>query len=258
MRAHIEAIGVLAPGLTGWEQARAVVSGERALVPAPFTPPAPKCLPAAERRRSSATARLAIAAAEQALESSSFAAADVAMVFAASEASGEITHQLCTVLAGTREVSPTVFHNSVHNAPQGYFSIALGAKLSGTSLCRGEWTFATGIAYAALQAQSETRPVLFVSYDSPMPPPLRDAMPIVESTAIALILAPAPTARTIATWEMAIVERSGAASWPGWIPPAWRANASARGFAALAACAKPGAVRLPYSPELDLEVRCVA
>ena len=82
---------------------------------------APKCLPAAERRRSSATARLAIAAAEQALERASLRRrARWRMVFAATEASGEITHQLCEALATTREVSPTLFHNSVHNAPLGY------------------------------------------------------------------------------------------------------------------------------------------
>lgn len=257
MRAHIEAIGVLAPGITGWEEARAVVSGERALVPAPVTPPAPKCLPPAERRRSSATARLAIAAAEQALEASSLAAPDMAMVFAASEAAGDITHQLCEVLAGTREVSPTLFHNSVHNAPQGYFSIATGARLSGTSLCRGEWTFATGIAYAALQAEGDARPVLFVSYDTPLPPPLRATMPIVESTAIALILSPVATAQTLATWELSLVARSNGDAWPAWIPASWHANASARGFAALGACMNPAPVRLPFSPELDLEVRCV-
>lgn len=258
MRAHIEAIGVLAPGITGWEQARAIVAGESALVPAPFTLPSPQCLPAAERRRSSATARLAIAAAEQALAGSSFAAAGMTMVFAAAEASGEITHQLCEVLAGTREVSPTLFHNSVHNAPQGYFSIAMGAKLSGTSVCRGEWTFATGLAYAALQAQSDARPVLLVGYDSPMPPPLRDPMPIVESTAIALVLTPEPGARTMASCEMIVVEGSAGASWPAWMPPAWRANPSARAFTLLGACVRPGAVRLPFSPGLELEVRCVA
>ncbi len=257
MRVFVEAIGVLAPGIAHWEDARAVIAGERAHASAPLVPPAPKCLPPAERRRSSATARLAIAACEQALEGSGRAASDMPMVFAAHEAAAEITHQLCEVLAGTREVSPTMFHNSVHNASLGYLSIAMGGKLSGTSVCRGAWTFAAGLAYAALQAQSDARAVLFACYDSPMPPPLRDAIPIVEATAIALVLSPVESPRSIATWSLDIVAASAAPEWPAWMPPAWQANASARGFAALGALARRDgmAVRLPYGDGLDLEVR---
>jgi hypothetical protein len=258
MRAHIEAIGVLAPGLVGWEAARAAAAGTRPVEPQAFTLPVPKCLPAAERRRSSATARLAIAAAEQAIEASGSAAAAMAMVFAAAEASGEISHQLCEVLAGTREVSPTTFHNSVHNAPVGYLSIATGARLSATSLCRGPWTFAAGFAYAALQAQCDARAVLFACYDSPMPFPLRESFPVTEPTAVAFVLTPAPSQRTIASCELSWVATTGEPPWPEWIPAAWRANPSARALAALGAWAAPGAaaVRVPAAPGLDLEIRC--
>lgn len=254
---HIASIGVLAPGIPGWDEARRVATGEQALVPAPLTPPAPKCLPSAERRRSSATARLAIAAAEQALERAAMPAHELRMVFAAAEAAPEITHQLCEVLAGTREVSPTVFHNSVHNAPLGYLSIATGARRSGTSLCRGEWTFAAGLVHAALEAATESCPVLLVAYDSPMPPPLRDAKPIVEPTALAFVLTPERDARTLATCELAVRGGLEPDAWPAWVPPAWHANPSARGLAAVAAMSTPSAppARLPYSPSLVLEVR---
>lgn len=257
MRLHVASIGVLAPGIPGWDEARRVATGERPLVQAPLTPPAPKCLPSAERRRSSATARLAIAAAEQALDAVAIPASDMAMVFAAAEAAGEITHQLCEVLAGTREVSPTVFHNSVHNAPLGYLSIATGAKRSGTSVCRGQWTFAAALLHAALEAQALARPVLLVCYDSPIPSPLREAMPLVDATAVALVLTPGAEAGTLATCELEVGEHLRADPWPAWIPWAWRVNASARGLMALAAWATPGAapVRMPYSPTLGLEVR---
>lgn len=259
MRAHVAAIGILAPGLAGWDEARRVAAGEAPLVAAPLTPPAPKCLPPAERRRSSATARLAIAAAEQALEHSAIPAGEMRMVFAAAEAAPEVTHQLCEVLAGTREVSPTLFHNSVHNAPLGYLSIATGARRSGTSLCRGDWTFAAGLAHAAIEAECEDSPVLLVAYDSPMPPPLRDAKAVVEPTALALVLTPRRDARTIATCELAIRGDVAADPWPAWMPAAWHANPGARGFAAIPAWSAPGAapVRLPYSEGLVLEVRGV-
>lgn len=254
MRVHVESAGVLAPGLSGWAEARRAALGEAPIVPAPLVAPVPQCLPPAERRRCSATARLAIAAAEQALAGSAYPAAEMAMVFAAAEAAGEITHQLCEVLAGTREVSPTVFHNSVHNAPLGYLSIAAGARRSGTSLCRGEWTFAAGLLHAALESLSGDAPVLFVCYDSPLPAPLRDAMSLIEPTALAFVLTPRPSERTLAVYDLALRARDGGAAWPEWIPAAWRANPSARGLAAIGATAGRPA-RLPYSPELDLEVQ---
>ena len=234
-------------------------TGGEPIVPTPLTPPAPKCLPSAERRRSSATARLAIAAAEQALEGCAVPATELAMVFAAAEAAGEITHQLCEVLAGTREVSPTLFHNSVHNAPLGYLSIALGAKESGTSLCRGEWTFAAALLHAALEARSGGRPVLLVCYDSPLPSPLRESMPMVDPTAIAFVLTPEPTARTLASGALALSAGHGD-PWPAWIPASWQANSSVHGLMALAALTLGGAsvARLPHSPTTVLEVRAHA
>ena len=136
MRVSVDAVGVLAPGLRDWEAARAVLSRQHEYVAAALDTPQPTCLAPAEQRRSSPTVRLAIAVAEHALRQTSLAPPDMAMVFSSYEAAGLITHQLCEVLAGSREVSPTQFHNSVHNAPSGYYSIAMHAKRAATSICR--------------------------------------------------------------------------------------------------------------------------
>jgi Beta-ketoacyl synthase, N-terminal domain len=259
MRIAIDAIGLLAPGLPDWDGARDVFAGRKAHVAAPLEPCAPASLSPTERRRSSPTVRLALAAAEQALRGTSIAAQDMPVVFASAEAAGVITHQLCEVLAGGREVSPTQFHNSVHNAPSGYYSIAMNAKLGATSVCRGPWTFAAGLLGAAVQALCDGVPVLFVCYDSPLPAPLSDVMPVVEATAIAMVIAPNPAAATLASWELAIAPAEGAVSWPSWMPGAWHANASARGFEALATiCGQADASAvLPLSPELNVQVaRC--
>jgi hypothetical protein len=259
MRVAIEAVGVLAPGFSDWDGARAVLAGREAFAAAPLAPCAPLSLPPAERRRSSPTVRLAIAAAEQALQRTAIAPKDMALVFSSPEATGVITHQLCEALAGSREVSPTQFHNSVHNAPSGYYSIAMNAKLAATSICRGPWTFAAGLLGAAVQAICDDVPVLYVCYDSPMPAPLSDAMPVVEATVIALVIAPALSTATLASWEIAIVPARGEVAWPAWMPQAWLANASARGFEALATLSGSGIASgcLPLSPELNVEVaRC--
>lgn len=259
IRVSVDAVGVLAPGLPDWETASAVLAGRRAFVPSALDASLPICLAPAERRRSSPTVRLAIAVAEQALRHSSLAPQDMAMVFSSYEAAGVITHQLCEVLAGSREVSPTQFHNSVHNAPSGYYSIAMNVKHAASSVCRGEWSFAAGLLNAAAQVVADNLTVLYVCYDSSLPPPICDVMPVVEPTAIALVLTINESPKSLATWDVAIVPRSNAIAWQDWLPPAWHANASARGFALLGLLANPArrVARMPLSPELDLEVsRC--
>ena len=259
MRVSINAVGVLATGLADWQTTMEVLSGKRCYVAALLSPPQPACLAPTERRRSSPTVRLALAAAEQALQQTALTPQEMAMVFSSYEAAGVITHQLCEALAGSREVSPTLFHNSVHNAPSGYYSIAMNATRAASSVCRGEWSFAAGLLNAVAQVVAENVPVLYVCYDSPLPPPISAVMPVIEPSAIALVLTPCAGNTPLASWSLNIVPRRGDAAWPEWIPCAWHANASARGFAALGLIADPTgqAVLLPLSPELDLEVtRC--
>jgi hypothetical protein len=259
MRVFVEAVGVLAPGLQDWEGTKSVLAGAQPFSAAPLTPVAPVSLPPAERRRSCPTVRLAIAVAEQAMRRSSLAPHEMAMVFSSHEAAGVITHQLCEVLAGSREVSPTQFHNSVHNAPSGYYSIAMNAKLAASSVCRGRWSFAAGLLTAAAQVVTDRIPVLYVCYDSPLPKPLCELLPMVETTAIALVLTPAALPASMAPWEIAVAPGDGGAAWPDWMPATWHANACARGFTLLTTLADPACqvAALPLSPELDLRVsRC--
>ena len=259
MRVSVDAVGVLAPGLPDWETTRAILAKERTYAAMALESPQPTCLAPAERRRSSPTVRLAIAVAEQALQRTPLLPQDMAMVFSSHEACGVITHQLCEVLAGSREVSPTQFHNSVHNAPSGYYSIAMNAKRAASSVCRGEWSFAAGLLNAAAQVVADNIPVLYVCYDSPLPPPMCEVIPVLEATAIALVLTPGDGPASLASWDVAIVPRRGVGAWPDWVPPVWHANASARGFAALESIAHSACsvALLPLSPELDLAVtRC--
>ncbi len=81
------------------------------------------------------TVRLAIAAGIEALGAGRARSAEMAMVFAASGGDGETIHEILAVLATEqREVSPTRFHNSVHNAPSGYWAVATGSRAPSTSL----------------------------------------------------------------------------------------------------------------------------
>jgi hypothetical protein len=52
-------------------------------------------------------------------------------------------------------VSPTLFHNSVHNTPAGYFSIATGIQTASVSLSAGDNTFSAGLIEALTQVLIE-------------------------------------------------------------------------------------------------------
>ncbi len=64
----VESAGVLAPGLAGWAASREVLAGERPYVAEPIPATIATLLPANERRRTTATVKLALQVAQEALE----------------------------------------------------------------------------------------------------------------------------------------------------------------------------------------------
>ena len=122
----------------------------------------------------------------------------MATVFSASEGDGRNCHEICEALASSdRLISPTRFTNSVHNAPAGYWHIATHGMAASTSLCAYDASFAMGLLEAALQAQPHgAAPVMLVVADAPYPEPLHATRPLPDAMAIAMVLAPAGTARS--------------------------------------------------------------
>jgi hypothetical protein len=212
LTAWISGIGFLAPGLADWPAARAVLRGEADFVLAPTILPAPVILPPAERRRASRVVKLTLAIG---LEAAAHAQADVstlATVFSASGADGHTCHALCEQLASDdRQISPTRFTNSVHNAAAGYWGIATHAMAPCQVICAYDATFGAGLIDALGQVTLDQQPTLLISYDSEYPEPLHAARPIPDVAGVALLLTPersehslaqislAPTAATAAT-----------------------------------------------------------
>ncbi|MGH8530471.1 MAG: beta-ketoacyl synthase chain length factor [Nevskiales bacterium] len=190
-----EAPGVAAPGLNGWTQGQAVLRGEQAYLGAELPKYAPTLLPPNERRRATNICRLAFQAAEEAIQRASVPADSLAAVFASSSGDLEVLHLLCEVLATPqRQVSPTHFHNSVHNAPAGYWSIATRSRMPSTSLSACDASVAAGLLEAAALCAVENMPVLLVAYDIPPPPPLLAKRPVLAPFGAALVLTSASTA----------------------------------------------------------------
>lgn len=205
MRVGIEGIGLVGPGIADWTSARAVLAGALPLVPAATQVPQPASLPPAERRRSSQAVRLALAAGQQAIADSAFQAKDLVSVFASSGSDGANCHAICEALASDdRLLSPTRFHNSVHNAASGYWGIAVGAMASSTSIGAHDGSFGAGWLEAIGLVRAHAAPVLLVAYDARYPEPVLSRRPVADDFAVAIVLTPAddPHARAIVSTRM--------------------------------------------------------
>lgn len=205
LTAYLDGIGLLGPGLTDWPGAQAVLAGAAAYAPAPAVLPAPEGLPPAERRRTGKSVKLALAIGLEALAAADQDPARMATVFAASSGDGDNCHALCEVLASDdRTVSPTRFHNSVHNAPAGYWGIATGAMATSDVLCALDGSFAAGLLESLAHVAADGTPNTLIAYDAPYPEPLQGARPIAGCFGVALVLAPAPGPRTLARIGVAL------------------------------------------------------
>jgi len=196
MRVAVQGIGLLAPGLEGWTESRQVLAGLRPYRRAPLPDPEAALLPPNERRRSSDCVRWAVQVAQEAMTQSGLAARDLSTVYASSGGETSTLDRLCRSLATPeRVVSPTLFHQSVHNTAAGYWGIATSCQQSSTALSCYDDTFAAGLLEAVTVVCVEARPVLLVAYDLAPPFPLSEARPIQFGFAAAVVLTPPEKAR---------------------------------------------------------------
>ena len=115
----------------------------------------------------------------------------MASVFSSSGGDGDNCHELCEALAlERREISPTKFANSVHNAAAGYWSIATGAKLESNVLCAFDASFCAGLLEALTQVAVDCESVLLVAYDTEYPEPIHAKRPVPDAFGTALVLTP--------------------------------------------------------------------
>jgi beta-ketoacyl synthase-like protein len=203
MRSFVEGVGLIGPGLRGWAEARPALAGNEPYCAASIIIPSSELLPAAERRRAGVPVRLALAAGQEAIAGAARDAAAMATVFASSSGDCQNVHQILEALATPeRQISPTRFHNSVHNAAAGYWSIATQCRAPSTSICCYDASFAAGLLETAAQVAAAGAPATIVAYDHPYPEPLNAVRPIRGEFGTALVLAPRATERAVAVLDV--------------------------------------------------------
>jgi len=170
--ATIEGLGFWCNGLPSWDAARAFVADGTRPADAPARP-SPQLLAPNERRRAPDTVAVALEVAFAACQAAGRDPASLASVFASTHGDLAITDYMCATLASAPgTISPTRFHNSVHNAAAGYWTIGAGCTRAATALSAFDASFAQGLVEAIAQL-GEHEAVLLVGYDGQSTGPLR-------------------------------------------------------------------------------------
>ncbi len=205
-----------------------------------------------ERRRTSLVVRLALNAATAATAMSGLPPDTLRNVFGTSNGDGAVVAAILELLAGgDGQVSPTQFHNSVHNAASGYWTIAHGSRQPATCLGCGDVTVGTALLKAIAEVGVERAPLLLCLYDAPLPTPLAAKRPTEGDFAAGLVLAPNNTGEALALLEAQyvakpVLEGAGEPDAPG-LRELSRSNPAARSLRLLQALARGETDRFPVA-----------
>ena len=172
LTARIAGIGYWSNGLPSWDAARAFVA-DGTLPDAAPNKPSPQMLPPNERRRAPESVAVALEVALAACHAAGRDPATLPSVFASTHGDLTITDTICATLADDpRAMSPTKFHNSVHNAAAGYWTIGAGCVRAATAISAYDASFAQGLIEALAQLAAGDEAVLLVGYDTGATGPL--------------------------------------------------------------------------------------
>lgn len=172
LSATIEGIGFWGTSVPGWDAACAFLRDGASVEAAPARP-SPQLLAPNERRRAPGTVAVALDVALAACTAAGRDPATLPSVFASMHGDLTITDYMCDALASAPQtVSPTRFHNSVHNAAAGYWTIGAGAMHAATAISAFDASFAQGLLDALAQLAVGTDAVLLVGFDGEASGPL--------------------------------------------------------------------------------------
>jgi hypothetical protein len=195
LRLHLHGIAFWGSGLPGWSEARAFLADGSLPGTAPRKP-APDLLAPNERRRAPDTVALALQVAQAACADAGADPQQLPSIFTSTHGDLAITDYMCATLADDpRAISPTRFHNSVHNAAAGYWTIGSGCMQPATAISAYDASFAQGLLDAASQIAAGESQVLLVAYDAESCGPLGSVSRSTGLLAAALVLGSASDER---------------------------------------------------------------
>jgi hypothetical protein len=218
-------------------------------------------IPPRERRRAPRFVKMAVEVMRQAREMAAVNPAGIATVFSSAMGDMQITDYLCHTLATSpHAVSPTRFHNLIHNAPVGYWSIATKSHAPANAVSAYAHSAPMAFLEAAIQASEERVPVLVVTQEIEAPLPLKAFCPSELPFSAAILLTP-PGSAVPPIVSVRFSVAGGSVGWPE-LPEDLRGrfadNFGARLLPLFAAIATAGDVRVdldfPLSEDLFLSL----
>lgn len=253
LHARINGIAYWSQGLDSWQAACAYAANGQLPAEAAVRP-SPQLLAPNERRRAPDTVAVALHVAQSACAAAGMDPAQLPSVFASCHGELSITDYMCRTLAeDPASLSPTRFHNSVHNAAAGYWTIGAGAHTPATAISAGAWSFAQGLLEAMVQLHEGAPAVLLVSYDGAATGALATQAPSTGLLGTALVLArdgPGPALQLRLDDQPAAAPRA-----PGPLQQRARGNAGEAMMALFDALASAQpALHLPAGPAQGLHI----
>ncbi|NND00631.1 MAG: hypothetical protein HKN85_10660, partial [Gammaproteobacteria bacterium] len=157
--------------------------------------PKPEVIPANERRRAPLPVRLAVETSWQSTCQAGLDPANLASVFVSGIGDTQLTDYMCrTVTGDNTALSPTKFHNSVHNAAAGYWTISTGCMQAANSVAGFQESVSLTLMEGLVECQIEQRPILLTFYDAPSSKVLQELLRNEYPFSASIIIAPAGTA----------------------------------------------------------------
>lgn len=222
--------------------------------------PKPELIPANERRRAPLPVRLAVETSAQACSAAQLDPATVGCVFVSGLGDTALTDYMCKVLAGdNKALSPTKFHNSVHNAAAGYWTISTGCTEAANSVAGFNESVSLTLMEALIQAEAEQRPLLLTFYDAPVSAVLQPLLKNPYPFSVSLVISPASLAPADAKRYSASITETAAswpeADWPESLQDCYETNPVARILSVLALLTgQTNSVTMPLSSATALTV----
>jgi len=199
LTAFVNGVAFWAPRLPGWQIAAPVLRGETSAPVQPAPRPAPTLLGPTERRRAPDTVAIALEVAARACESAGADPKELPSIFASTHGDLAISDYMSETLARTPTlISPIRFHNSVHNAAAGYWTIGTGCYQPYTALTAFGDTFGEGLLEALTQAACGDRATLLVAYDIEARGPLATMVPSRGMVGAGVVVSPHAQANSLA------------------------------------------------------------
>lgn len=260
----VAGVGVWHERFSSWEEFCTVLAGGAGAEASVLKP---ETIPANERRRAPLSVKMAVEVMDQACRSAGLDPAGLATVFASVYGDIQITDYMCRTLAtAPRTVSPTKFHNSVHNASTGYWSMATQAHGPANAISAYSCSASMALLEGAIQAVEEGIPVLVAMQEMATLTAFKPIYDTEQALSTALVLVPPDyRASTLATVRL---EASGVSRDFPELPTTsdidWSDNFAARMLPLLQSLATPGVTQLSMplsagsSMSLDVTVHAAA